>query len=1056
VPVFAARLHLDLLSRANLLRELGRTADSVKAARDAAVVIDRLPRKTSTDLYNLACVRARIAESMDEKKEELTTQEKDERERIAAAAVDALTRALADTTRDWSMFEHDHDLDALKGHLDFQALLARRRQTGKRAATGSNQTSTRSAQERLQEQQERMKDGDRLAKENPTSKWNRADLAASQLAVGQLLSDLQRYDEAEAMLKKSLEVRGGLVRDNPKVARYRVDAALVQMALATVHWRTLRLDQADRERTTGLELMETALRAEPAQSELYIELDNARLDTADKLLKAGLWEEAAPLFELVYRREPASLLGTAGLTWSTHAILRLLAGDAPGYRASCAKFYEQYNATTGSKFNLYRACLAGPRAIDDLRALAAVAESDAVASSDDDWNLLLAAMTCARAGEYNKAQSYFDRIRPNFAQASYIVPGQAIVHHHLGHRDQARKLIQQSDRFAEETFQKALAAPVQAAAFPYAEVNLMFEVLRREAHLQIEGKPASDVPWRQLFRGRLLARMGRDQEAEASFAAALAVRPDDLRVRADHARVLAELARQAGSESDFSEMMKLLERSLAKRPSDPDLLQARGEVYASRGHWGKAAADLNRFLLARPEISPKCYVAGSWVAGPFPFQPRNAATLRLLESPPPSGPNPDPFQPLRKPDDKGTVPWRPITLDASGFLDLGALMQPSDFTSAFVLARVYAPNELGTALLTACDDQMRLWINGTLISSQTLHYQNTAIPVQLRAGWNTLLARVNNSTQGYMLRLRFSNQASEIAGGFRVYLDQNHWNGQTAGVLSGLYSILPPNPAAWGPRAWLDMEVVRREDIFPRVLALRPTDAQLWVARGRYLAWLGRWDDARAAYERVIHNGADTEDALDEYACVLLLAGDSAAYRRWCEELAKQLERHPSNHAGFLLARAGVLAPKAFDDASRLVRSAERGAKDNPKSPHHLYVMGLSCLRAGRLDESVRYFQASLADTRHWLDINNWLGLALAHHHLGHAAEARRWYEKARDWIDQKNRERADKNVFYFPPLTFTDWVELVVLRREAEALILYDPVFPADPFAVPQVRHSK
>jgi hypothetical protein len=35
--------------------------------------------------------------------------------------------------------------------------------------------------------------------------------------------------------------------------------------------------------------------------------------------------------------------------------------------------------------------------------------------------------------------------------------------------------------------------------------------------------------------------------------------------------------------------------------------------------------------------------------------------------------------------------------------------------------------------------------------------------------------------------------------------------------------------------------------------------------------------------------------------------------------------------------------------------------------------------------------------------------------------------------------------------LTFrntTDWLPLQILRREAEALIRYDPVFPADPFA--------
>ncbi len=30
----------------------------------------------------------------------------------------------------------------------------------------------------------------------------------------------------------------------------------------------------------------------------------------------------------------------------------------------------------------------------------------------------------------------------------------------------------------------------------------------------------------------------------------------------------------------------------------------------------------------------------------------------------------------------------------------------------------------------------------------------------------------------------------------------------------------------------------------------------------------------------------------------------------------------------------------------------------------------------------------------------------------------------------------------------WTEWVIATVVRREAEALIVYDPIFPADPFA--------
>jgi hypothetical protein len=131
------------------------------------------------------------------------------------------------------------------------------------------------------------------------------------------------------------------------------------------------------------------------------------------------------------------------------------------------------------------------------------------------------------------------------------------------------------------------------------------------------------------------------------------------------------------------------------------------------------------------------------------------------------------MQPLPKPDRRGTIPWRTATLDATGSIDLDALMRPSDYTSAYVLTRVYAPKDLRTVLLTACDDQMRLWINGTLIARQNLHYQDTAVAVVLRAGWNTVLTKVNHVTQGFMLTLRFSDDGAQIARGFGVYLDQN-------------------------------------------------------------------------------------------------------------------------------------------------------------------------------------------------------------------------------------------------------------------------------------------
>jgi hypothetical protein len=65
-----------------------------------------------------------------------------------------------------------------------------------------------------------------------------------------------------------------------------------------------------------------------------------------------------------------------------------------------------------------------------------------------------------------------------------------------------------------------------------------------------------------------------------------------------------------------------------------------------------------------------------------------------------------------------------------------------------------------------------------------------------------------------------------------------------------------------------------------------------------------------------------------------------------------------------------------------------------------------------------------------------WAFLALAHHRLGHGA-------KARGWLDRLREHRPSED-----PARFWDELEIRLLRSEAEAVVLYDPVFPDDPFA--------
>jgi hypothetical protein len=89
------------------------------------------------------------------------------------------------------------------------------------------------------------------------------------------------------------------------------------------------------------------------------------------------------------------------------------------------------------------------------------------------------------------------------------------------------------------------------------------------------------------------------------------------------------------------------------------------------------------------------------------------------------------------------------------------------------------------------------------------------------------------------------------------------------------------------------------------------------------------------------------------------------------------------------------------------------------------------------------------------------LFLAMAHQRLGDAAEARRELESARKLVDRLggldgDGESTDRNLINYGESAeknlmnygWTEWVIATIVRREAEALIVFDPIFPADPFA--------
>jgi hypothetical protein len=133
-----------------------------------------------------------------------------------------------------------------------------------------------------------------------------------------------------------------------------------------------------------------------------------------------------------------------------------------------------------------------------------------------------------------------------------------------------------------------------------------------------------------------------------------------------------------------------------------------------------------------------------------------------------------------------------------------------------------------------------------------------------------------------------------------------------------------------------------------------------------------------------------------------------------------------------------VMAASEEPNLGETVRLAERavdGVSGLGKA-NTLNTLGATLYRAGRFAEAVRRLEEGIQERKGVSLEGDWVFLAMAHHRLGHHNEARRWLDRFRDRSPNLD------------PSAFWGELEIRLLRAEAEAVVLWDPIFPADPFA--------
>jgi tetratricopeptide (TPR) repeat protein len=120
------------------------------------------------------------------------------------------------------------------------------------------------------------------------------------------------------------------------------------------------------------------------------------------------------------------------------------------------------------------------------------------------------------------------------------------------------------------------------------------------------------------------------------------------------------------------------------------------------------------------------------------------------------------------------------------------------------------------------------------------------------------------------------------------------------------------------------------------------------------------------------------------------------------------------------------------------VELAER-ALERDKKPWVFHAAGLAHYRAGQYEQAIDRFEESLKDPgwQQGAGHASELGLALAHHRMGHAKEARQWLDKADQWYEKAVQDALASPTGRATLQWWKDWPIFVVLRREARKLIL-------------------
>jgi serine/threonine protein kinase len=348
----------------------------------------------------------------------------------------------------------------------------------------------------------------KLGADHPDTLTSMDSLATAYLAAGKWVLALPLSEETFKLRKAKLGA------DHPEILR--TFAILVAGYVAA--------DKLD----LALSIVDETLRLSEAL-EKWPEHAVALRNRASILTGLGLLKEAAADLGRAYDlQEPDDIWG-----FFLHALLRAYVSDGPGYGDACRRMVERFgDSTNPDACHQLAAVLALAREpiVEPSRAVALA--DRAVADNKRVWRVSTVGMACYRAAQFEPARAALEEslaIDANW-NPPMVHAALAMAHYRLGNRDQASAALAKAGSARDGRVEAMLAGGVgywPTLWWDFAQGELLYT----EAYALVRGSPLPEDPRLEVLRGRALQAIGREDEARAEFARAIAMRPEDLLIR---------------------------------------------------------------------------------------------------------------------------------------------------------------------------------------------------------------------------------------------------------------------------------------------------------------------------------------------------------------------------------------------------------------------------------------------------------------------------------------------------------------------------------------------